>query len=905
MVQLVTSVILAGVFGAPMESGFSESGYTESVRVYQCDFEHHNDDVALESDINYDGWPDRWTRRRGRGYPKYVGLAIKPDPKNASNSCLTIDLDGGAAEAYSPAADVSSLFSYRLHARMNLEGLKHDSAFFSITFYDAEEKRLESHFSKRLTTTDGWTDISIGPLTPKDTSARFAKIGVHLRPGERMDLWGTARFDDIQLKRLPRMQLIANKQFHFYEDGSEVEVTCRISGIQKSQPTVTFELIDVHGRNVKTETFPLKLVELRQVSSRKKEDSAKKRHGSEPDGRVNIRRGYEARQTWRPNISNDDLGFYEVRASIRDGERLVLERSVSLVLGRAFVARPSGRFGWSITRNEGPMSLRELAQLIRLAGVHWVKLPIWFDEKGSSLPDEIAWFAERMSSSGVNLVGVLDQPPMAIGSGAIEIDKPPIALVFDEEDVWKPLVNPVMTRLSLKMRWWQLGADDDVSFVGFEDLPARIRAIKHYLERFGQEVRLGFSWPWMNDLPVDSKAPWSFVSLSSEVPFTHNELQEALAATESPELMDRRWAMIRVLNPDHYDVDVRARDLVLRMLGAKISGASAVFAADPFHEKYGLMRPDGSPNAMLLPWRTTTHLTAGSEYVGTIKLPSGSHNFIFADNGDAVMVVWNDDDDVDEVLYLGEDVKAYDVWGRTRQLGQRVEKGAKRQVVHVGVSPLFLTGVNLPVARWRLAFQFDKQRLMSSSGQTQRVHYSVKNPFARGVATDIRIHTPQLSTKLWETTPQVSHFDLSDGEVRELPVDIKLGSYTPSGKQPVRIDFRVTSDRVYQFSAYRSLEVGLGDLKIEVDTELDYATGNLVVYVHLDNNTEKRAQFNCLMFIKDRRRKRLRLSSSGRGRTTSTFIANKGSELIGESIFIQAREMNGSRTLNYRLTARE
>ncbi len=102
--------------------------------------------------------------------------------------------------------------------------------------------------------------------------------------------------------------------------------------------------------------------------------------------------------------------------------------------------------------------------------------------------------------------------------------------------------------------------------------------IKQYLERFGQEVRLGFSWPWIHTLPDEAQAPWSFVAISSETPFTHRELQEALAASSSPELKERRWAMIRALDPDQYDVDVRARDLVLRMNPRRACSQSSEFS---------------------------------------------------------------------------------------------------------------------------------------------------------------------------------------------------------------------------------------------------------------------------------------------------------------------------------------
>lgn len=72
---------------------------------------------------------------------------------------------------------------------------------------------------------------------------------------------------------------------------------------------------------------------------------------------------------------------------------------------------------------------------------------------------------------------------------------------------------------------------------------------------------------------------------------------------------------------------------------------------------------DGGPTELLLPWRTTALALAGTEYLGSLQLPGGSTNHIFARGDEVVMVVWNTEP-VEEVVYLGQDIEQSDVWGR-------------------------------------------------------------------------------------------------------------------------------------------------------------------------------------------------------------------------------------------------
>src|SRR5690606_30902044 len=103
----------------------------------------------------------------------------------------------------------------------------------------------------------------------------------------------------------------------------------------------------------------------------------------------------------------------------------------------------------------------------------------------------------------------------------------------------------VMTRLSLRIRWWQLGGDHDTSFVGYPDLPHKIEEIKKQLYRFGQEVHLGIGWRWLAEILPEEAPPWEFLTMSADPPLTGPEMATYLKATADSST--KRWALIEPL----------------------------------------------------------------------------------------------------------------------------------------------------------------------------------------------------------------------------------------------------------------------------------------------------------------------------------------------------------------------
>jgi hypothetical protein len=857
--------------------------------VYRCDFE----DAA---DRDYDGWPDGWQRVRGAGLPEFVRIGIVEDdgvplsvggrasppqsaagvaapaapPRSEGNHCLRIDLDGSGGEIACPAIALTPHFSYVVRARIRTQNLKHDVAWMSLTLIDEAGNKLESHDSPLVEGSSDWRTVEIGPIAPASSKTAQAVLTLHLRPpGRYSDLTGSACFDDVWLARLPRIALVANQRSHLFTLADSAEVRCDVAGIAGLVPTVTFELFDHLDRLLS--------------SHRQKLDAAGSGGGDTIAGAA----------VWRPPLP--DYGFYHVRASLHGEDNTVLDRRITLALLRPIAAPARGEFGWTLHSDHDPLPPGPLASLLGQAGVHWAKLPVWFDPSQTQRAEQIAAFAEQVNQQGVELVGVLDQPPAELRQLFREQGRLPVASVFIEPELWQPALSPVLTRLSLKIRWWQLGRDDDTSYVSFPQLDRKIAEIRKALEQFGQEINLGLNWRLPYDAPRVQSPPWAYLSFSSDPPLTAEELADYLPQVKRQGC--ERWLILRPLPRGEYSTDTRARDLVMRMISSKLSGASAAFVPQPFDPDTGLVNRDGTPGELFLPWRTTSRLISGAEYVGQIQLPGGSTNHIFARDGKAVMVVWSDEP-IKERMFFGDNIEQLDLWGRSTQPRLVEQDGQSQHEIDVGHSPTFISGLSESVARWQVALSFANQQLASVFGREQTIVLQLRNTFPQAIGGEVTLHAP----KSWSYDPRPLRFKLGDQDTTKLTIPVTLLTDTNSGPQPLRLDFEITTDRTYRFSVYRTLQLGLEDVQLRLTTRLR-EDGSLLVEQQITNLSDVPISFQCILFPPGRRRETRQVIDLGRGRNTLVFILPRGDELIGQKLWLRAEEIRGSRVLNYTIMA--
>ncbi len=871
-------LILSAQTAAPIDQQYAEA-------VYETRFEQERED------LNYDGWPDDWTRRKGRGYPLYVKIAIAEDlrPRPTGSHCLQIELDGGSAAAFSPPIKISPLYSYVFEGFLRTRNLKHNSAHFSVTFYDQKHQKQQTLVSSEYREVPDWTKVRIGPLMPAHREAAFAVIGLHVTAHDRADLEGVVQFDDLQLARFPRMNAVTNGDFNVFYDPNDVEVTCSLSGIQRPDPLVHFELLDVDGLRLANSEVHVNGSGPGEASAWLSFVDADSRSLGEIQGQG----GFAGTATWKPPIPG--RGFYRVRVSMRGESDNQLTRTISLAVLNKSDNRPAGEFGWSLPGGQDPLPVNQLFGLLSQVGINWVKFPVWYDDQNKHVADQIAWFADRLSTQGIEMVGMLDCPPESVRTKFGDKLNLTIAEVFLEPEIWHHALDPIMIRLSLKVQWWQLGRDEEESFIDFPGLERVVQDVRSHIEQFGQKTRMGLAWRWVRAVPESEQPAWNFVSLTEELPFTSAELKRYL--DDEGDVKSARWLTLKPLSRGTYDAQSRAHDLVLRMLEAKVHRRAAIFVSDPFDAQHGLMNRDGTPDELLLPWVVTARTLGGAEYLGSFVLPNGSHNHVFARDDEAVMVVWNDKPTT-EVLYLGDKVQLVDLWGREMPTSEVEDDGVLKQQLAVGPLPVFVTGMDRAIARWRLGFAFDKTQLASVFGRPQTSIVRFRNTFPRGLGGSLTLHVPDV----WELSYRSANFKLATEEEREQPFEIALQTVASSGVQRVRIDFDITSDRRYRFSVYRDLQVGLGDVVVELHTWLN-EDGKLVVEQHLSNDSAQRLSLNCTLFVPGRRRQRLQVYELGRTEVTNIYVLPNGQELMGKTLWLRAEEMNGPRVLNYQVVA--
>jgi hypothetical protein len=873
LLSALSKLLILAVAAAPD----SHTRHPDAVEVFDCDF-------SRSWDLNYDEWPDKWQRLFGPGLPRYVPIVIQADPTSRSGSYLAVKVNGGGAHVQTPFAAVSANFSYEVEARLRVTGLKYARAQVRQEFCDEEQHVLQTAEGPWLKATHGWVPTHIGPVNPTNPNIQLARVALVVEAGSRADLTGEVALDEIWMGRLPKMTVTTNSPFNVYTNKDDIEVTCALSGILDSDPEILFELLDATSQQLEKDRLQLegKLIDERR-------SKASELIGA--NGRQQA--AYAGSTTWRPPIRKD--GFYKIRVTMQTAEGRVKQDVITVALAPPLDRPPKGEFGWSLAGDVIPMDFNNLSKLLPRVAINWVKMPVWYGPKDSERGDEFVILAEKLSAEDIEVVGVVDRPP---ADSDLAKMLSPDAMIADilsvDSSSWLPLLDPVLTRLSLRVRWWQLGDDYDASLASRTNLEAEMLKLREKLFRFGQEVNVGLGWRWSHSSATSAPASWQFQQLSATPALTGPELGSYLDLPRREGV--RRWVLVEPLPKSTYDLETRARDLVEQMLAGKIHGADAIFVSKPFDDERGLMTNRGAPGELLLPWRTTASLLSAAKYLGSIQLPEHSHNRLFqSPTGEVVMVVWSDQP-AKEVIHLGDDVKVLDVWGRERKPGEQ----ENRQIIEVEPLPRFVVGVNPQIARWRIAAKFDAKHVPSVFGEAHPNKLFIHNTFPQGVGGTVELVAPDG----WQISPTRIDFKLAANETISRPFEVSLPFDASSGRAPMRADFIVEADRQYRFSVYRELSVGDGEIQLETNTRVE-DDGSLVVEQRMVNHGDKLVDFKCLLYAPGRRTQRTQVFRLGANPDVKLYRFPDGAQLLGAEFWLRVQEVDGARVLNHRFVVQQ
>lgn len=847
----------------------SDAATSDRVTLFECEF-------GEASDRDFNDWPDRWTRRRGPGFPPYVKARLDFDANDDTHGRLRIDANGASVAVLSPLIDVDPRHSLAVEAIIKTADLVADQARVTLTLFDAGKQPLATWHSPSVSRTTGWTKVEIPPSHVLQGQPRYAVLAMELESGQPADLHGTAWFQQVRLIRLPLLRIDASHHLALYEQPSSCALDVSVSGLRQAAPSIELQVFDHLENRVAREVLTP------EWKHRAPADEQSPHAQSAPELHTLLR--YEPRL--------QQYGYFRARATLRtsDGSTIVAECPITIAQP---IVRRTGQYGLSLGDTMPAQSHATLLELASASAIGWLKLPLWQSVNEPPSPRSPDRLVQDLAARGVRPVGILATPPDDVCQQLTEVNLRAAADLFAAPaNIWHPSARTVFVRYGLEVDYWQLGGDRDRSFVGYPDVLASLADIKRRLESDGEAFRLGIGWDWTEAFPEHAAAaPISFLAMSAEPPLAAHEVGAYVAARSSSVAhwaqVDPRWLATQ-------PVDQRGAALVRWMVEAAASGSQAIFFLDPFATEAGLFDERGRPTALFLPWRTTASALAGAVCVGELQLASGSHNRVFVRGEEAIVVVWSDSSQ-HETLRLGDDLRACDIYGSAIELERDVQ-GAQ---LTVDSAPRFVFGASAPVARWQLDVAFEHDHIPSIPGRPCQQQLHLVNSFASAVSGRARLVVP----KGWIVRPSEFDFEIPAGGTFTQDLSITLRFGADCGLQPVTVDCEVFADRVYQIETLRFLHVGGEDVEFFFDTQL-VADDLLEIELLLVNNTERPVQFLCNLFARDRRRQQFVLSAPALSQTPHTLRLSGGEQLLGETLWLQAAEVRSDRVLNYRPIAR-
>ena len=504
----------------------------------------------------------------------------------------------------------------------------------------------------------------------------------------------------------------------------------------------------------------------------------------------------------------------------------------------------------------------------------------------------------KLQDSGIQTVGVLDVPPeQQVSQYGLRARRDMVAAqLFRDVGTWQPLLEPVMTRLTLKVRTWQLGADRDHSFLGRPRLRESISQISSGLQGFGQPIDVAISWPWLESELPSGESSWQAICRSIDPPMSAQELDAFLSITTKDSRGDgpRTWLMMDPIPASKYDRDSRIRDLVLRMAMIRSHRVQAAFVSNPRDPEQGLLRPSGRPGELLLPWRTTSRLIGNLRKEGSLQLRSGAENLVFVGGDRAVLMLWSAEP-TEELIYLGDDIQSVDVWGNVTNLRTEANGNQPVQRIEIGPVPKFIIGADPTLLAFRMSVDVEQKQLDSFLGQVQKLSVSFANPTRDSLVGEMRI----LSPEAWTVEVPSRNWEALAGRSATHTFNVVLSNTAKIGQYEFPIQFEIDTVPPKLITVYRNVSVGPEGLDLNVTTRL-LRDGELRVQIEITNNASRAQSYDCMLFPPPGRQYQRRFITVEPGETVRREIYwDKGKELVGKRMLLRAVEQDGRRILNY------
>ena len=854
--------------------------------LYRCLFD------ALSDAEDGDGWPDYWTRKEGFDngipFPRHLAIGIANNINPFGNQVLRMQIEGGGAAVFSPKIPIRTGMSYTVSAFVETDSLIFNEIYILAAFYGNDSQSVAQPVytveSRRIRNTNGWQQLKIGPIPANIPDVTSIAVGLYVMPTARQDFGSRVHFTNVEIRESPTISLEMANPHHIFHTTRELDVRCQFHGLDPNQHSVLFVLEDQTGRVISQREVGLMI-------------------GNQPAARfvvspLDAHNVLHGTATWH-NLPVHNFGFYRIRVATPESYirtlRLPPDQSfedpldnteyLTFAIMRQGSYHPGGDFGWTLdgwTMDEINRAMPLLAQ----SGLSQLKVPVWLPSDISPRDREfLIRLCNTLSEQQVRLIGLHQPVPKEIIDRIPEQYFNAASVLGNNPRQWGDTLQPTLRTLSLLIKDWQWTSDTDQSLIDqFFDYTGNLTPIGEqqfmdFHRAFDQNqfgFGIGMTWNWYQDVPSEFPIPNFFLNFPIDASVTPE--YAAAALSEMSAMPFRRSVSISPLPSEDYSLDTRITNFVQCLVLMKATGIDQIFLSTPRDEHVGVLRNNGTPSELFLPWRTTATLLSGGRLLGSITLPNRSTNYCFdLGGGRCLMVVWNDlatpGSPIRETLYLGNDLEIIDVWGRQTTPDQQ----GNEQTIPVAQTPIFVTGLNIDVARFRLSMRTQVSTIPARPSQARMITYTYRNESAVPVSIQIAPQSPRADD--WTVVPATQTSNLEPGGSGAGSFGLTLSQRADTGRRLFQYNVRVSGINAPEFAVYDELTIGNPDVYMEFVSRLK-ADGNLEVIQIFINNSDRVYTYDCRLTIPDRQVEKSRVPRIGFGRHEHIYTIPRGRALL-------------------------
>jgi hypothetical protein len=893
-------------------------------------------DFGSKVDKEPDGWPDKWTRRTGRDYPKFIPIAIHQNAvtpealkdieefRRFSSQCylgweqrkwpwqvipekvpaaidqflertvlnpyLRVQMNGGMVEISSEIIPVDVRSVYYMTARIHSDSTDYE-ANVKLRFMDELGKTLFEMPTKFWSGKTGWKSVSTDSQYPYRKDIAKVQVVAQVQPKSIKAYRGEFGFDAIRIFRTPRLSLSVDKPLPFYTTGEKIVLRCTANGMTSEQPSIEFVLVDHAGQTVRSAT-KLLTPDAPQpsilISTR------------EPQPKFKSKPYWDGKVEWI--IENLEPGYYEITTKLGKG------KAGGFDLDEQFVVLPNEqpkaadpRFGWTMSprkNNLNDMSTSRLLEILRFGHVGKVKLPIWYDFQDPVASKSARDRIDRLHMAGIGCVGVIASPPTSLLKHFPRHIPDESGSDLEDSLTVQTFLEPVMREMCVRISDFQIGWDYETELVANPRLRPSLESIKTLSSRYGQDAQLiAAKNPTAPQADIAQIDRWQ---LHSTKPFTAAEAANANEKRQKPEFgIQNPWLSLTPINATDYSLAVRVQDLAARMLqvaSESVLQQTTAWISNPSDQQVGVLDVDGGPREMFLPFRSISRALSGMRQIGSLPIPSLGVNHLIVGGDQAKIIAWSTRPTTAQ-LYLGDNVTAHDVWGRSVKIGQVMTQNGTEQRIAIDKWPIIIDDIDVRAARWRMGIGLEDPRIDPLVGQIQELRVLFANPFGSRVAGQVTIIAKSILVE-----DATANFDVEakSNSVITVPVRVKPDANTAAAA--IQMKFSVQGDASATFVVDQEIQVGTSDFTIETRYEINN-DNQLRLTLEATNHKSIPLSFNCILLVPDRPRERTQISGL-KDQVTKTITLDDASDLIGKTVWLRCEQIGSNRILNYRIEIR-